>query len=154
MRLSTATAMLSLVAIFAFAAGPGDLAAQDAPAANDAPAAADPAPADPAAADPAAATAPAASGAAYVGTWSADASQCAVPQDQQNAPMVVTEAGFDQHEVHCTFKSVTPDGDAWKMSAECAVEGDAQAHDFSFAVAGNALSITDEDGTNQMTRCP
>lgn len=154
MRLSTATAMLSLVAFFALAAAPGDVAAQDAPAATDGPAATDAPAAEPAAADPAAAATPAATGAAYIGTWSADASQCGVPQDQQNAPMVVTDAGFDQHEVHCTFKNVTPDGDAWKMSAECAVEGDAQAHDFSFAVAGDSLTITDEEGTNQMTRCP
>lgn len=108
----------------------------------------------PAADAPASDGAAAAGGPAYVGTWAADASQCAVPQEQQTAPMIVTEAGFDQHEVHCSFKSVTPDGDAWKMSAECQVEGDPQPHDFSFAVSGATLTITDEDGTNQMQRCP
>lgn len=91
--------------------------------------------------------------AAFVGTWASSEAQCALPQEDPGAPMVVTQEGFDQNEVHCKFSSVTPEADMWKISSTCSVQGDEQAHDFTFAVAGDKLTVTDELGTNDMIRC-
>lgn len=117
-----------------------------APAADAAPAAAatDPAPATPAAAS---------DGPAFVGTWSADLTQCQNPQESESAPMIITAAGLDQHEVHCSFKDTKTDGTSYKIAAECSVEGASEPHDMSFAVNGDTLTITDEAGANTLSRC-
>lgn len=91
--------------------------------------------------------------AAFVGTWASNETQCALPQEDPGAPMIVTKEGFDQNEVHCKFSSVMPEADTWKISSTCSVQGDEQAHEFAFAVAGDKLTVTDELGTNDMIRC-
>jgi hypothetical protein len=93
--------------------------------------------------------------AAYTGTWSADLAKCKVPQDQTEAPMIVTKNGYDQHEAHCTFKSVKEAGKGeWKVSGSCSVEGDRQAMDETFTVSGNTLSIGGEGASQDLLRCP
>lgn len=91
--------------------------------------------------------------AAFVGTWASSEPQCVLPQEDPGAPMVVTQEGFDQNEVHCKFASVTPEASTWKISATCSVQGDEQSHEFTFGVAGDKLTVTDELGTNDMIRC-
>ena len=43
----------------------------------------------------------------YVGTWGTGPAQCALGQDEEDAPLVMTATGYDQHKIHCRFKSVT-----------------------------------------------
>lgn len=95
--------------------------------------------------------------AGYIGTWGNDAAHCAIPQDQEGAPYVFGPGGYDQHEAHCTFKKITPNGGTWTIAAECSVEGDVQPQDFTLSVSGSAsggkLTWTDATGTSQMIRC-
>ncbi len=104
----------------------------------------------PAAAEPAAA---AAASSGFAGTWGDDAAQCAVAQDEQNAPMILTEKGFDQHEAHCAFTSVEAVEKSWKVAAKCSVEGDEQSTEFTLSVDGDKLTMGDEGGTHDMMRC-
>lgn len=87
---------------------------------------------------------------AYVGTWGNDATQCKKPQESQNAPMVVTANGYDQHEAHCTFSSIEKSGEIWTMKTTCSVEGDEQTGQMTLSVTGNTLTI---DGTSKWQRC-
>ena len=89
----------------------------------------------------------------YAGTWALDVSKCKVPQDSQDAPLIIAKDRYDQHEVHCTFKSVTPrDGD-YKVAGDCQVEGNQQAYDFTLTVSGDTLTFTDEAGARDFLRC-
>ena len=90
---------------------------------------------------------------AYVGTWARDIAQCAVPQEQEGAPMVFSNKGYDQHEAHCMFKSVTGEGSEWKISAVCSVQGDTQDLNFSLSLDGENLKIIDERGPQVLVRC-
>jgi|GEM_PF-3254855 len=90
----------------------------------------------------------------FAGTWGSDAAQCAVPQDMQGAPMILTEVGYDQHEAHCSFTKVTPSGDGqWKVEGTCSVEGDEQTMAWDMSVAGDTLSISEGGYTNALKRC-
>lgn len=89
----------------------------------------------------------------YVGTWASDIAQCKVDQSRQEAPLVLKEKRFDQHETHCTFKSVTGGNDEWNVKADCKVEGSAEPYDFMLTVSGDTLTITDEAGTRDLLRC-
>ena len=89
----------------------------------------------------------------FVGTWTYDLTQCKAPQDASEAPMVVTKGGYDQHETHCTFKSVEGTGPDWKVKAECTVEGDTQALDMTLTVSGDTLTVADDNGTRDLLRC-
>ena len=91
--------------------------------------------------------------AAYVGTWGMAADQCKLPQDAEGAPFLFAKDRYDQHEAHCTFKSVTPEGAAFKIAAECSVEGDTQPQDFTVTVSGNTLTWSDGTGALDLTRC-
>lgn len=91
----------------------------------------------------------------YVGTWSADLANCRKPQESQSAPLVLKTGGYDQHETHCAFKSVTASGDGeWKISAECTVEGNAQSESFTITVSGDTLTLTNAAGSSDLLRCP
>ena len=70
------------------------------------------------------------------------------------APLVIAKDRYDQHDTHCEFKSVTGAAPAWKIKADCMVEGDAQSHDFTFNISGDALTIKDETGTTHLLKCP
>ena len=89
----------------------------------------------------------------YVGTWALNIANCRAAQDSQDAPLVIAKDRYDQHEVHCTFKSVTgKDGD-YKVAGDCTVEGNAQSYDFMLTVSGDTLTVTDEAGARDFLRC-
>jgi hypothetical protein len=91
---------------------------------------------------------------AYVGTWAAKRAQCRLGQDKQDAPLVLTRNGYDQHETHCKFSSVRAKGsNAWRARAKCSVEGDTQNHTFTLVVAGSSLTIRDGQGARVLRRC-
>lgn len=89
----------------------------------------------------------------YAGTWGTDAAQCKIAQNAEGAPYVITKVGYDQHEAHCTFKSVKPDGSAFKIAAECSVEGDTQPQNFTLSVSGDTLTWTGGPGATKLIRC-
>ncbi len=89
----------------------------------------------------------------YVGTWALDLANCKAPQDSQDAPLVIAKDRYDQHEVHCTFKSVTAKEGDYKIAGDCMVEGNAQSYDFTLTVSGDTLTFTDEAGARDFLRC-
>src|SRR5262249_22316819 len=91
----------------------------------------------------------------FVGKWAAQPAQCRLGQESPEAPMIVRRNGYDQHEAHCTSKSVRPQPPAWAIKAECTVEGNRQDYDFVFQVANNRLTIRQQDVAPQtLQRCP
>ncbi len=89
----------------------------------------------------------------YVGTWALDIANCKTPQDSQDAPLVIAKDRYDQHEVHCTFKSVDAKESDYKVAGDCTVEGNAQSYDFTLTVSGDTLTFTDEAGARDFLRC-
>jgi hypothetical protein len=89
----------------------------------------------------------------YVGTWALDIANCKAPQDSQDAPLVIAKDRYDQHEVHCTFKSVEAQEGDYKVAGDCMVEGNPQAYDFTLTVSGDTLTFTDEAGARDFLRC-
>jgi hypothetical protein len=90
---------------------------------------------------------------AYVGTWASDLAQCKVPQERQEAPLVLSKDGYDQYETHCKFTSVEGADSDWKVKSECTVEGTAQPYDFTLTVSGDTLTVTDETGSRDLLLC-
>lgn len=90
---------------------------------------------------------------AFVGTWSLDPAQCGAGQESENAPLVIAKDRYDQHESHCTFKSVEGGGSEWKIASECTVEGSATPYDFNLTVSGDTLTFTDSGGPRDFLRC-
>jgi hypothetical protein len=89
----------------------------------------------------------------YVGTWALDIANCQTPQDSQDAPLVIAKDRYDQHEVHCTFRSVDAKESDYKIAGDCTVEGNAQSYDFTLTVSGDTLTFTDEAGARDFLRC-
>ena len=90
---------------------------------------------------------------AYVGTWASDLAQCKVPQERQEAPLLLSKDGYDQYETHCKFTSVSEADSEWKVKSECTVEGNAAPYEFSLIVSGNTLTVTDETGSRDLLKC-
>ncbi|MDQ8700519.1 hypothetical protein [Hyphomicrobium sp. LHD-15] len=90
---------------------------------------------------------------AYVGTWASDLGQCKVAQERQEAPLVLSKDGYDQHETHCKFKSVDGADGEWKVKSDCTVEGNAEPYDFTLTVSGDTLTVTDEAGSRDLLAC-
>ena len=90
---------------------------------------------------------------AYVGTWAAQTHQCRLGQDSRDAPMIIRPNRYDQHETHCTFRSVHRQGSVWAIKAQCQVEGDGQNVDFRLQVSGNRLTFRDRFGARTLRRC-
>ena len=132
------------------AAMPVEKPAAAAPAPEAAPAPAAEAPA-PSADTPAAATV--AGEPAYIGTWAEDSAQCSKPQDVQDAPMIMSKDRFDQHEAHCEFTSVSGNGNEWKVTSKCSVEGDEQPYEFGMSVADKNLAMVDDAGSHVYSKC-
>lgn len=91
--------------------------------------------------------------AAYVGTWSLDPANCQTGQESENAPLIIAKDRYDQHESHCTFKSVAGNGSDSKIAAECTAQGDALSYDFTLTVSGDTLTFTDSGGARDFLRC-
>jgi hypothetical protein len=90
---------------------------------------------------------------AYVGTWASEPVQCRVGQEEENAPMIMRRDGYDRHETHCKFSSVSPKGAAWTVKARCMVEGNNVNISLTLSVTGNRLTIRDERGPSTYLRC-
>ncbi|MEO8420979.1 MAG: hypothetical protein ABI457_07270 [Hyphomicrobium sp.] len=89
----------------------------------------------------------------FVGTWSLDPTNCNAGQETQNAPLVIAKDRYDQHESHCTFKSVEAKDSDWKITSDCTVEGSATPYDFALTVSGDTLTFTDSGGARDFLRC-
>lgn len=91
----------------------------------------------------------------FQGTWAADLANCKTPQSRGDAPLLLTDKGYDQHEAHCRFKSLKPAGGGeWKAAAECSVEGDTQEMDIDLTVSGDTLTLTENGASRDLLRCP
>lgn len=89
----------------------------------------------------------------FAGTWAEDLTTCKLPQEDQNAPMILSKSGYDQHEAHCKFKKLEGKGGEWKADADCSVEGDSQSTSFTFSVSGDTLTIGEDGSTRDYLRC-
>lgn len=108
------------------------------------------------AAEPAA---PAASQQPYVGMWSKRMEHCSTKQKNPGAPMLMTDKGFDQHDLHCTFRRMEPVAPVaagaltWSMQADCTWNGAARPMEMTLSVAGDTLTLVDRGGTSVLMRC-
>jgi hypothetical protein len=59
---------------------------------------------------------------------------------------------YDQHEVHCTFKSVTEKDGDYKVAGDCTVEGNAKSYDFTLTASGDILTFTAEAGARDFPK--
>jgi len=87
---------------------------------------------------------------AYVGKWGNNQAQCRTGQEITNAPMLIRKGGYDLHEVHCTFRSITKKGSTWMMNTICSVEGDKQRGKLTLTMSGKHLIV---DGNFKLERC-
>ncbi len=91
----------------------------------------------------------------FAGTWAADLAQCKTGQDSQDAPLVLTAKGYDQHEAHCTFDGLKSSGAGeWSGKAACSIEGDQQSIDVTLTVSGDTLTLTEDGAARDLLRCP
>jgi hypothetical protein len=89
----------------------------------------------------------------YVGTWSLEPRNCGTGQEREEAPLVIAKDRYDQHESHCTFKSVEEKDGDFRIAADCTVEGGQVAHNFTLTVSGDTLTVADEAGARDFLRC-
>lgn len=89
----------------------------------------------------------------FVGTWASDLAQCKVSQDRPEAPLILTKDRYDQHEAHCSFKSVEAVDGQYKISSDCTVEGASQPYDFTLTVSGDTLTVSDDSGSRDLLMC-
>ena len=72
--------------------------------------------------------------------------------------MVLRADGYDQHEAHCVFDSVTETGPSqWRVTGQCSVEGDEQPIDDGFAIVDGHLEHWGGDEREYawtLVRCP
>ncbi len=91
----------------------------------------------------------------YAGTWAADLASCKIEQDSQDAPLILTAKGYDQHETHCQFEGLKSSGPGeWSGKSACSVEGDSQAFDVKLTVSGDTLTLTEDGAARDLLRCP
>ncbi|MFA5951194.1 MAG: hypothetical protein WC807_13015 [Hyphomicrobium sp.] len=90
---------------------------------------------------------------AYVGTWAGDLGQCKIAQDRQEAPLILSKDSYDQHEAHCTFKTVDGKDSEFTVTSSCLVEGDQQPYDFKLTISGDTLTVTDDTGARDLLKC-
>jgi hypothetical protein len=91
----------------------------------------------------------------YAGTWSADLAQCKTGQDSQEAPLILTARGYDQHEAHCKFDGLKSSGPGeWAGKAACSVEGDSQSIDVKLTLSGDTLTLREDGAARDLLRCP
>jgi hypothetical protein len=91
---------------------------------------------------------------AFVGTWASNPEQCQIGQDQEGAPVIMRRTGYDQHETHCAFGALRKREAAWAVKARCQIEGSRLNTNFTLAVSGNQLILSDKNGPRTLQRCP
>jgi hypothetical protein len=81
-------------------------------------------------------------------------------QDEEDAPLIMTATGYDQHKIHCRFKSVTAKADTagrspktWRVNAECSGLS-REAYEFTLLLQDNSLTFRDNNGDRVLERCP
>ncbi len=95
----------------------------------------------------------------YVGMWSKRMEHCSTEQKRPGAPMLMTEKGFDQHDLHCTFRKLdaiaplAPGASTWKMEADCTYGSAQRPMEMTISVAGETLTLIDRGGTNELKKC-
>lgn len=96
----------------------------------------------------------------YIGTWGTGPAQCALGQDEEDAPLIMTATGYKQHKVYCRFKStakadtVERSPETWRVSAECSTGGSSEAYEFTLLLQENSLTFRDNSGDRVLERCP
>jgi len=97
----------------------------------------------------------------YIGTWGTGPAQCALGQEEEDAPLIMTASGYKQHKVDCRFKSVTAKADTverspeiWRVSAECSTGRSKEAYEFTLLLQENSLTFRDNNGDRVLERCP
>ncbi len=96
---------------------------------------------------------------AYVGLWSKRMEHCSTKQANPGAPMVVTAKGFDQHDLHCTFAKIepmtveAPGASGWQVAADCTWGKTPTKLEMTWAISGEALTLTDPGGTHVLQKC-
>ena len=86
---------------------------------------------------------------AIYGTWGADEAQCNKPQGVYEAPFIIEENRFDQHETHCDLTFTDAERAGWMMTMDCSVEGDRQVITEWIAVLDGELVRGREEGNRQ-----
>lgn len=92
----------------------------------------------------------------FDGRWSSASGACGKDQAEENAPVLIRNGRYDQHEAHCRWGALTPAGvGAWTAKGTCSVEGSPSKGAFRFALSGTELSMRGPDGvTTRYRRCP
>ncbi len=91
----------------------------------------------------------------FAGTWAADLANCKTPQSRQDAPLILSAKGYDQHETHCKFSGLKPAGAGeWTAAAQCSVEGDTHSFDVRLTLSGQTLTLSEDGGGRDLLRCP
>jgi len=91
----------------------------------------------------------------FAGAWSADVKNCRVPQEMENAPMLISPKGYDQHEAHCTFLNLVKSGRNYQAATKCSVQGDSQTGTITMVMQDrNTMSLSLDGGPlAKMRRC-
>lgn len=93
---------------------------------------------------------------AYVGMWSKRMEHCSTGQKRPGAPMLITEKGFDQHDLHCTFETIEPvagHAATWTILAQCTWKEQPAKMEMTWRVEGETLTVTDKGGSNTLRKC-
>jgi hypothetical protein len=95
----------------------------------------------------------------YVGMWSKRMEHCSTEQKRPGAPMIMTDKGFDQHDLHCTFRkmeptaALAPGAATWKMEADCTYGSAQRPMQATISVLGDTLTLVDRGGSNELKKC-
>lgn len=90
----------------------------------------------------------------YVGFWASRPSQCNLPQESPDAPIMMTAGGYNQHETHCTFEKVERGGiGEYKILQSCIVDGAKQRDTLQFKVVGDYLILRPDGQSATLMRC-
>ncbi|MDO9411460.1 MAG: hypothetical protein Q7T81_02645 [Pseudolabrys sp.] len=91
---------------------------------------------------------------AFVGTWALEAAQCTLPQDNENAPLIMRANGYQQQTEQCSFTSVKPQKKAWAVKGSCSIEGKKEPLSVTLSLVNGELNIDDGTGVREFKRCP
>lgn len=95
----------------------------------------------------------------YVGLWSKRMEHCSTDQKRPGAPMIMTDKGFDQHDLHCTFRKLEPiaplaeGATTVKMAADCKWGNVDRPMEMTLSVTADKLTLIDAGGTSVLMKC-
>jgi hypothetical protein len=93
--------------------------------------------------------------AAFVGTWAMSAAGCSIDQSMEDAPLLLSADGYDQHETHCRFDGLRePRPGRFETRTQCEVQGDTQEGVLEFEVQGDTLTLYPGAHARRLVRCP